>query len=95
MRTECLADALDNRVEFGVWGGMTERELLALGIVKQAELEKLDAEDKTVVRMARQVSSIKVEALAFSLADARSESAAGGLLAAVSVNSSVAEASAS
>ena len=23
---ECLADALDNRVEFGVWGGMTERE---------------------------------------------------------------------
>jgi len=36
---------------------------------------------------------IKVEALAFSLADARSESAAGGLLAAVSINSSVAEAS--
>ena len=23
VRTECLADALDNRVEFGVWGGMT------------------------------------------------------------------------
>ena len=23
---ECGADALDNRVEFGVWGGMTERE---------------------------------------------------------------------
>ena len=23
---ECLADALDNRVEFGVWGGMTERQ---------------------------------------------------------------------
>ncbi|MDO5645104.1 MAG: WhiB family transcriptional regulator [Dermabacter sp.] len=22
----CLADALDNRIEFGVWGGMTERE---------------------------------------------------------------------
>lgn len=22
VRTECLADALDNRVEFGVWGGM-------------------------------------------------------------------------
>src|SRR3978361_347868 len=29
-RTECLADALDNRVEFGVWGGMTERERRAL-----------------------------------------------------------------
>ena len=28
--TECLADALDNRVEFGVWGGLTERERRAL-----------------------------------------------------------------
>lgn len=26
VRTQCLADALDHRVEFGVWGGMTERE---------------------------------------------------------------------
>jgi len=23
---ECGADALDNKVEFGVWGGMTERQ---------------------------------------------------------------------
>ena len=30
VRTECLADALDNNVEFGVWGGMTERERRAL-----------------------------------------------------------------
>jgi WhiB family redox-sensing transcriptional regulator len=30
VRTECLADALDNRVEFGGWGGMTERERRAL-----------------------------------------------------------------
>lgn len=30
VRTECLAYALDNRVEFGVWGGMTERERRAL-----------------------------------------------------------------
>ncbi|MDQ6649943.1 MAG: WhiB family transcriptional regulator [Actinomycetota bacterium] len=30
VRIECLADALDNRVEFGVWGGMTERERRAL-----------------------------------------------------------------
>ena len=30
VRTECLADALDNRVEFGVLGGMTERERRAL-----------------------------------------------------------------
>ena len=28
--SECGADALDNRVEFGVWGGMTERERRAL-----------------------------------------------------------------
>lgn len=30
IRTECLADALDYRIEFGVWGGMTERERRAL-----------------------------------------------------------------
>jgi WhiB family transcriptional regulator, redox-sensing transcriptional regulator len=27
---ECLAEALDNAVEFGVWGGMTERQRRAL-----------------------------------------------------------------
>src|SRR5690606_11564856 len=30
VKMECLADALDNRIEFGVWGGMTERERRAL-----------------------------------------------------------------
>ena len=30
VRTECLAYALDHRIEFGVWGGMTERERRAL-----------------------------------------------------------------
>ena len=30
VRTECLADALDNGIEFGVWGGLTERERRAL-----------------------------------------------------------------
>ena len=43
VRTECLSDALDNRVEFGVWGGMTERERRALlrsrpDVVSWAEL---------------------------------------------------------
>ncbi|MBM9464161.1 WhiB family transcriptional regulator [Aeromicrobium sp. YIM 150415] len=27
---ECLAEALDHRIEWGVWGGMTERERRAL-----------------------------------------------------------------
>jgi len=30
VRLECLADALDNQVEYGVWGGMTERQRRAL-----------------------------------------------------------------
>ncbi|MFE1441697.1 WhiB family transcriptional regulator [Streptomyces sp. NPDC058739] len=30
VRTECLAHALDQRIEHGVWGGMTERERRAL-----------------------------------------------------------------
>lgn len=30
VHTECLAYALDSRIEFGVWGGMTERERRAL-----------------------------------------------------------------
>ncbi|MFG2123919.1 WhiB family transcriptional regulator [Streptomyces sp. NPDC048710] len=30
VRTECLAEALDERIEFGVWGGMTERERRSL-----------------------------------------------------------------
>ncbi|AZA12294.1 WhiB family transcriptional regulator [Corynebacterium gerontici] len=27
---QCRADALDNRVEFGVWGGLTERQRRAI-----------------------------------------------------------------
>ncbi len=30
VRTECLVEALDNQIEWGVWGGMTERERRAL-----------------------------------------------------------------
>ncbi|MFJ2476067.1 WhiB family transcriptional regulator [Streptomyces sp. NPDC087659] len=30
VQTECLAEALDTGVRFGVWGGMTERERRAL-----------------------------------------------------------------
>ncbi|MFC8954695.1 WhiB family transcriptional regulator [Streptomyces sp. NPDC057101] len=30
VRTECLAHALDQRIDHGVWGGMTDRERRAL-----------------------------------------------------------------
>ncbi|MFY0409713.1 WhiB family transcriptional regulator [Solicola sp. PLA-1-18] len=30
VRAECLSEALDNEIEWGVWGGMTERERRAL-----------------------------------------------------------------
>ena len=56
VRMECLADALDNRIEFGVWGGMTERERRALlrrrpnvnswrRLLEAAVLEQSAAED--------------------------------------------------
>lgn len=30
VRAECLAEALDNGIEWGVWGGLTERERRAV-----------------------------------------------------------------
>lgn len=30
VRSACLAEALDNRIEYGIWGGLTERERRAL-----------------------------------------------------------------
>jgi WhiB family redox-sensing transcriptional regulator len=30
VKQECAAEALDGRVEFGIWGGMTERQRRAL-----------------------------------------------------------------
>lgn len=30
VKAECLAEALDSRTEWGVWGGMTERERRAV-----------------------------------------------------------------
>ena len=53
LRTACLAYALDNHIEFGVWGGMTERERRALlrrrpevsdwtGLLQQAEQHHLN-----------------------------------------------------
>ncbi|MDN5725353.1 MAG: WhiB family transcriptional regulator [Propionibacteriales bacterium] len=30
VRVDCLAEALDNKIEWGVWGGLTERERRSL-----------------------------------------------------------------
>lgn len=30
VREACLAEALDNRIEYGIWGGATERERRAM-----------------------------------------------------------------
>ena len=30
VKAECLAEALENQIEWGVWGGMTERERRAI-----------------------------------------------------------------
>jgi WhiB family transcriptional regulator, redox-sensing transcriptional regulator len=50
---ECGADALDNRVEFGVWGGMTERQRRALlkqhpEVVSWAEFFSLQRKHRSV-----------------------------------------------
>jgi WhiB family redox-sensing transcriptional regulator len=44
---ECLADALDNRTEFGVWGGMTERER------RQLLRQRSDVADWSVVLLGK------------------------------------------
>lgn len=53
VRIECLVDALDNRVLFGVWGGMTERERRAL-LRRYPEVqswrEVIEAEPELVAR---------------------------------------------
>ena len=50
VRIECLVEALDNRIEWGVWGGLTERERRAL--IKRAP----DASWRTVFESAREVA---------------------------------------
>jgi len=48
VRTECLAEALDNQIEWGVWGGMTERERRAL------LRRRPDASWRTILETARE-----------------------------------------
>jgi WhiB family transcriptional regulator, redox-sensing transcriptional regulator len=60
VRTECLAEALDGRIEFGVWGGMTERERRALlrrrpdvdswhDLLTEAKRQHLDVDEDVAV----------------------------------------------
>src|SRR4029078_2257257 len=51
VRTECLAEALDNQIEWGVWGGMTERERRAL------LRRRPDASWRSVLEQAREQGS--------------------------------------
>lgn len=58
VRIECLAEALDNQTEWGVWGGMTERERRVLLRCKpsaswRSVLAAARVEDGTTVRGAR------------------------------------------
>ncbi|MDT0166559.1 WhiB family transcriptional regulator [Actinotalea sp. AC32] len=59
VRLECLVDALDNRVAFGVWGGMTERERRAL-LRRRPEVvswrEVLEAEPELVTPLGRHMT---------------------------------------
>ncbi len=56
VRTECLAEALDNQIEWGVWGGMTERERRALLRRRPA------ASWRTVLETAREGTQVAVSA---------------------------------
>lgn len=58
VRLECLVDALDSKVAFGVWGGMTERERRALlrrrpDVVSWREV--IEAEPELVTPLGRHV----------------------------------------
>lgn len=56
VRSHCLAEALDHRIEWGVWGGLTERERRQLlrqrpDIKDWAAVLLAPVEDPTPVRM--------------------------------------------
>lgn len=58
VRLDCLVDALDSRVPYGVWGGMTERERRALlrsrpDVVSWREELLASADDDALVPAAR------------------------------------------
>ncbi|MDX6285965.1 MAG: WhiB family transcriptional regulator, redox-sensing transcriptional regulator [Frankiales bacterium] len=63
VRVACLADSLDNKVEFGVWGGMTERERRALlrrrpNVTSWRRLLEAAARDHTATADPRSLTAI-------------------------------------
>lgn len=66
VRMECLADALQGRTNFGVWGGLTERERRAL-LRRFPDVENwyqwLETSDELVAQELRQSRAPRVLAL--------------------------------
>jgi WhiB family redox-sensing transcriptional regulator len=67
VRTECLAEALDGRIEFGVWGGMTERERRALlrrrpNVVSWRDLLETARDEHAQARAVAYAPSVEVRA---------------------------------
>lgn len=67
VRTECLAEALDGAIEFGVWGGMTERERRALlrrrpNVVSWRSLLEMARDEHAQARAAAYVAQAEVRA---------------------------------
>jgi WhiB family redox-sensing transcriptional regulator len=81
VRTECLADALDNRVEYGVWGGMTERERRAL-LRKRPEVRswRQVLEEKRDAYLERTGAALLLPASAPLLSPSRETAAAAALI---------------
>lgn len=68
VRLDCLIDALDHRIVFGVWGGMTERERRSLlrrypGVISWRELIESDQEllAPSIYRSGRSVRALERE----------------------------------
>lgn len=69
VKYECLAKALDNRIEFGVWGGMTERERRALlrrnpGVMSWHKVLETEMGKEHKKRAAKLVGSAAIEDVA-------------------------------
>lgn len=55
VKLDCLVEALDNRIEYGIWGGLTERQR-RLVLARRPELESWRPVLEAVVRAAQSPS---------------------------------------